>query len=107
MEIPTDVLDKEPDKLWKEFKEAVEDKCGKRLQTKKQKKTNWMSEETVTIAKKRKNPKPKKTKMSGKNLTKYFRDLLRESRSTITTTSVKTSKMEMDMEEQGKPFKNL
>lgn len=48
-----------------------------------------MSKQTMEIAKKR-NPKLRKTKISPRNLTKSFRELLEEARNTITLTSVNT-----------------
>lgn len=42
-----------------------------------------------------------------KNFTKNFRELVEETRSGITTTSVKTSKMKTKMEKQEKSTKHL
>lgn len=71
------LIDSEPEKLWNK---VVRVKCEKRLpKTKKQKKANWMTEEMVKIAKKRRKAKVKKDKELRKHLTNNFRERRRRS----------------------------
>lgn len=65
---------------------------------KEKKKANWMSERIMEMSKKRSEAKAKQDKNLRKEFNKKFQRIVKETRSGILTTYVKTLKMETDME---------